>query len=65
MITAFQTLMHRVETGRWGSLASATLNEQARALGSYLNVFEGQDTAPAFVRFSPPVYLRPFAGLRH
>ncbi len=65
-ITAAKDLLHRLNTGRWGHEATSprALNASATALGSAFNVFSsgGQTvaTAPAFVRFQPPVYLRPF-----
>ena len=55
-ITAFQTLIHRLDTGRWeDSTSPATMNAQAGSLGSALNV------APAsFIDFHPDQFLRPF-----
>ncbi|HYM97562.1 MAG TPA: hypothetical protein VET26_09680, partial [Candidatus Sulfotelmatobacter sp.] len=53
-ITAFQTLIHRVNTGRWSSTDPGNMNSQATSLGSALNV------APAsFIRFKPGQFLRP------
>jgi pimeloyl-ACP methyl ester carboxylesterase len=65
-ITAAQDLLHRLDTGRWGGGATnpKKLNASAAALGSAYNVFAsgGQEVAtpPAFLRFQPPRYLRPF-----
>lgn len=63
-ITAVQTLLNRLNTGRWGPLDPATLNSQATALGSGYNIFAiGSNiypTPPAFLRFRPTQYLRPF-----
>ncbi len=65
-ITAVQDLLHRLNTGRWGGGATnpRKLNASAAGLGSTYNVFSSGSqlvpTAPAFVRFRPPVYLRPF-----
>ena len=64
-ITAVQALLSRLSTGRWGPLNPATLNSQAAALGGPYNIFvvNGQvvsGVAPAFTRFRPPPYLRPF-----
>jgi pimeloyl-ACP methyl ester carboxylesterase len=65
-ITAAQVLLNRLGTGRWdlGALAPASLNAQATALGPAYNIFpSGKTTVPtptAFVRYQPPVYLRPF-----
>ncbi len=63
-ITAVQALLSRLATGRWGPLDPATLNSQATALGPTYNIFvvsdQVQAVPPAFVRFRPPPYLRPF-----
>jgi pimeloyl-ACP methyl ester carboxylesterase len=55
-ITAFQTLVHRLDTGRWeDSTSPASMNSQATGLGSALN------SAPAgFINFQPDQFLRPF-----
>lgn len=54
--TALQTLLHRVDTGRWqDSTNTASLNAQATSLGAGLN------SAPAsFINFQPDQFLRPF-----
>ena len=65
-ITAAQVLLNRLHTGRWdvGALAPASLNAQANGLGPDYNIFaSGNSPVPtpaAFVRYRPPVYLRPF-----
>ena len=65
-ITAAQDLLHRLDTGRWGGGATVPrkLNASAAALGPTYNVFasgaQEVATPPAFVRFQPPRYLRPF-----
>ncbi len=75
-IAAVQELLHRLDTGRWGRRATSAqaLNASAAALGPAYNVFlsgsQSVSTPPAFVRFRPPAYLRPFdagdaAGVRH
>ncbi|HVS48127.1 MAG TPA: prolyl oligopeptidase family serine peptidase [Candidatus Dormibacteraeota bacterium] len=54
-ISAFKTLVHRIDTGRWSGTSAAALNSQATGLGSALNV------APAsFIEFKPGQFLRPF-----
>jgi pimeloyl-ACP methyl ester carboxylesterase len=54
-VTAFKTLVHRLDTGHWGSIAPSTMNSQATSLGSTFNV------APAsFINFQPAQFLRPF-----
>jgi pimeloyl-ACP methyl ester carboxylesterase len=63
-ITAVQALLSRLGTGRWGPLDPATLNSQAAALGPAYNIFavnnQVEAVPPAFVRYRPPPYLRPF-----
>ena len=61
-ITAFQTLVHRLDAGKWSDTDEpAVLNAQAMALGP-LNI-----ASPAFFEFEPSVFLRPFdtRSLRH
>jgi pimeloyl-ACP methyl ester carboxylesterase len=55
-ITAFQTLVNRLDTGRWeASINPASMNARATGLGSPFNV------APAsFINFRPDQFLRPF-----
>jgi len=54
-ITAFKTLVHRLDTGHWGSIDPSTMNSQATSLGS------GFNSAPAsFLHFQPAQFLRPF-----
>ncbi len=71
-IAAVQDLLHRLNTGRWGHRATnpQALNASAAALGPVYNIFgagtQTVATPPAFVRFRPSVYLRPFdAGDQH
>jgi hypothetical protein len=67
-IAAFQMLIQRMDTGRWADSANGrALNRAAAALGPQLNVeallFNPKGTiptAPAFVPFQPPTFLRPF-----
>ena len=55
-LTAFQTLIHRLDTGGWdGSTNPGLLNQEAAALGPILNI-----VPPAFLNFEPTVFLRPF-----
>jgi pimeloyl-ACP methyl ester carboxylesterase len=55
-VTAFNTLINRLNTGEWSnSTDPSLLNQEAAALGPTLN------TAPsAFIHFEPTVFLRPF-----
>jgi hypothetical protein len=65
-ITAVQVLLNRLGTGRWDreALDPASLNARAAALGPAYNIFPSgttiSPTAPAFLRYRPPPYLRPF-----
>jgi pimeloyl-ACP methyl ester carboxylesterase len=64
-VTAFQTLVHRLDTGAWDNTGDTqALNNAATALGPNFNVFLSANgaspTAPAFVPFHPSVFLRPF-----
>jgi hypothetical protein len=65
-ITAAQTLLNRLRTGHWDDVLSpADLNAQAAALGPAYNIFSTGSTppvatAPAFLRYRPTPYLRPF-----
>jgi pimeloyl-ACP methyl ester carboxylesterase len=65
-ITAVQVLVSRLDTGRWdfAALGPASLNAQAAALGLQYNIFPVDTsivpTAPAFLRYRPAPYLRPF-----
>ncbi len=54
-VTAVQTLLNRLHTGHWGRLNPAHLNSQAATLGPDFN-----PAPPAFLRFHPTRYLRPF-----
>jgi hypothetical protein len=54
-ISAFQTLINRLDTGHWEGPSVAGLNAGAANLGSDFN------TAPAsFIDFHPAKFLRPF-----
>jgi hypothetical protein len=65
-ITAVQVLVSRLDTGRWdlSALGPASLNTQAAALGPQYNIFAVADSVvpagPAFLRYRPAPYLRPF-----
>jgi pimeloyl-ACP methyl ester carboxylesterase len=66
-ITAARVLLDRLDAGRWNlaALSPASLNRQAAALGPGDNIFSTggtvTPTAPAFVRFRPFPYPRPFS----
>jgi len=64
-IAAVETLLTRLETGRWPHIEAAGLNSAATALGPNFNIFANAQGAivpvpPAFVDFHPAPYLRPF-----
>jgi pimeloyl-ACP methyl ester carboxylesterase len=64
-ITAVQSLLSRLDTGRWGPLDVMDLNNNAEGLGPSFNIFFAPSgaivpVAPAFVKFEPTQYLRPF-----
>ena len=55
-ISAFRTLVHRLDTGRWeDSTDPGAMNSAAAALGSTFNV-----APPSFIDFHPARFLRPF-----
>lgn len=55
-ITAFQTLINRLDTGRWDATTNPdTMNEEAAALGPTANILP-----PSFIQFHPARFLRPF-----
>jgi pimeloyl-ACP methyl ester carboxylesterase len=65
-ITAFQTLVHRLDTGRWEDSTNVTsMNSQANSFGPAYNVTVSAAghivAAPAsFIDFQPDKFLRPF-----
>ena len=66
-ISAFQTLIHRLDSGRWeDSTNPDAMNTQAAALGSGSNlIFVGSPpvavpAGPSFIDFQPDKFLRPF-----
>lgn len=56
-VVAVQTLLNRLDTGKWGDLKASDLNNEAAGLGP-LNI-----APPAFIDFKPSKYLRPFDAL--
>ncbi len=63
-VVAFGALISRLDTGTWPVLGSSTLNKAAKALGSKFNVLSvnGKEVhvAPAYFKFQPAIFLRPF-----
>ncbi len=66
-IAAAQTLINRLDTGRWDDVDASDLNNAAAALGPGFNIFGTQQgivpVPPAFFKFNPSPYLRPFDAL--
>lgn len=55
-LAGLQTLIHRLDTGRWGDTTDPdVMNQVAAAMGSTLNL-----VPPAFLTFTPAPFLRPF-----
>src|SRR5436305_6441069 len=55
-LAAFQSLIHRLDSGRWeNSTYPQRQNQEAAALGSTFN-----PAPPAFFKFEPTRFLRPF-----
>jgi pimeloyl-ACP methyl ester carboxylesterase len=67
-IAAARTLINRLDTGRWDDVDPSDLNHAAAALGPRFNLFPTSPTTvvpvpPAFFKFNPSRYLRPFDAL--
>jgi hypothetical protein len=66
-IAAVQTLINRLDTGRWHDVGATDLNNAAAALGPAFNIFataQGVVPAPpAYIEFEPSPYLRQFDAL--
>ena len=63
-VVAFGALISRLDTGKWPALGATELNQAAKGLGSKFNVLsvDGKNVhvAPAYFKFQPAVFLRPF-----
>jgi pimeloyl-ACP methyl ester carboxylesterase len=68
-VVAFGALISRLDSGHWPELGSATLNKAAKGLGSSFNVLSVNDkevhVPPAYFKFQPAVFLRPFDAGKH
>src|SRR5579862_6464914 len=66
-IAAVETLINRLDTGRWHDVDATDLNATATALGPTFNIFSVTQgivpVPPAFVEFTPSPYLRPFDAI--
>jgi pimeloyl-ACP methyl ester carboxylesterase len=58
-IAAVQTLINRLDTGRWHDVDANDLNNAAAALGAGFNI----PVPPAYIKFNPSRYPRPFDAL--
>ena len=63
IISAFQALIKRLDTGRWDdpTLQPAAMNSHAAAQGASQNQILGLSLPPAYVDFAPAAFPRPFA----
>src|SRR5947209_813077 len=60
-LAAFQTLIHRLDTGKWENSTNPDLmNQEAAALGPTFNTLGDGPVPPAFLNFEPTTFLRPF-----
>jgi pimeloyl-ACP methyl ester carboxylesterase len=62
-LTAFHTLINRLNTGHWDDSTDPSLmNSEAAALGPGFNFYPRptNPTPPAFIKFEPTVFLRPY-----
>jgi hypothetical protein len=66
-LAALQSLITRLDMGRWESINANNLNNAAAALGPDFNIlFLGSGTVgPSFVNTPTPQFLRPFDALNH
>jgi hypothetical protein len=63
-VVAFGALISRLDTGTWPALGTPVLNKSAKGLGSKFNVLsvngKNVHVAPAYFKFQPAIFLRPF-----
>jgi len=63
-IAAVQTLINRLDTGKWHNVDASDLNSAAAASGPGFNIFGTPRgivaVPPAYIEFDPSRYLRPF-----
>jgi len=63
-IAAVQTLINRLDTGKWHNVDANDLNSAAAASGPGFNIFGTPQgivaVPPAYIEFDPSRYLRPF-----
>jgi pimeloyl-ACP methyl ester carboxylesterase len=63
-VVAFDALITRLDSGKWPALGAGGLNKAAKGLGSSFNVLsvngKNVHVAPAYFKFQPAQFLRPF-----
>ena len=63
-VVAFEALVTRLDSGKWPVLGAGGLNKSANKLGAKFNVLpvDGKNVhvAPAYFKFDPAEFLRPF-----
>jgi pimeloyl-ACP methyl ester carboxylesterase len=63
-VAAFDALVTRLDSGKWPPLGAGGLNKAAKGLGSSFNVLsvngKNVHVAPAYFKFQPAQFLRPF-----
>jgi pimeloyl-ACP methyl ester carboxylesterase len=60
-VTAFKTLVHRLDSGRWADTTQpAAMNAAASALVGFNTLGGPTPVGPSFVDYHPSVFLRPF-----
>jgi len=68
-VVAFAALVSRLDTGKWPDLGSGSLNKDAKGLGSRFNVLlvngKKVHVPPAYFKFQPATFLRPFDAGKH
>ena len=69
MIVAFEALTYRLDNGNWPDLGSSVLNDSAKDLGAHYNVLLANGKKvhvnPAYFKFKPAPFLRPYDKGRH
>jgi len=68
-IVAFSALTYRLDNGSWPDLSSSVLNDSAKDLGSRFNVLlvngKKVPVGPAYFKFKPAAFLRPYDKGKH
>jgi hypothetical protein len=68
-VVAFEQLVDRLDTGKWPELGPGGLNKAAKGLGAEFNVLlvngKKVHVDPAYFKFQPAEFLRPFDAGKH